>query len=179
MSISREISGLILKCAPISNNLLKCLLAVNLTLLSPILVSCAIREATVHHGFSVGSLNRDKTITILDYQYGDQKAGRLTRPPRQDVESGRVSQATGTVGDFPIGEFVYIKWRTNADGKTHEAKVDLKNILPETMENKEIHVDFVNSDLRIFVISLREAHAKGDAACAAPGYEAFKCVQIY
>jgi hypothetical protein len=141
--------------------------------------ACAGVNGSVHHGFSYGSLELNPNVTIIDFQYGEGVAGRMIRPPRQDVEVGRVAQHTGIVGSFPLESFIYVKWRDNSTGQIHERKVDLKNIIPPDMVDKEIHFDFVNSRLRIFVISMGLARAPHDALCEAPGYEAFHCVNVY
>lgn len=138
---------------------------------------CATRSAGVHHGFSFGTAGIDREVKILDFQYGDY-AGLPTRATKEEVALERIRQGS-VVGTFPLGDFLYVRWRKVADGSVHEKRVDLSMIAPDEMVNKELHFGFKNAELYVYVIDLKKHHKPGAADCPAPAYEIFQCTTVY
>jgi len=150
------------------------IVAISLTLCAS---GCATRSAAVHHGFSFGTAGIDREVKILDFQYGDY-AGLPTRATKEEVALERIRQAS-VVGTFPLGDFLYVRWRKVADGSFHEKRVDLSTVAPSEMAHKELHFAFKNAELYVFIIDLKKRHRPGAVDCPARAYEVFQCTTVY
>ena len=112
------------------------------------LVACAGGPKTAFHGFSFdGYFDKwGDTIDLLEYSYGDQY--RMVRdkvePPRE-----RLRPQSGVAGTMPVGDFLYVKWRIKATGEVREDRVDLRPLLPASME--DFSLTFVIDDRQLYV----------------------------
>ena len=112
------------------------------------LVACASGPKTAFHAFSFNGFSDkwDATIDLLEYSYGDQyrMVRRKLQPPDQ-----RMGSSDGVAGTMPVGDFLYVKWRIKATGEVREDRVDLRPLLPASME--DFSLTFVIDDRQLYV----------------------------
>jgi hypothetical protein len=141
------------------------------------LTACSTGPKAVFHSFSYGAPGDNHDIEILNYQYGSSKFP-ATRPANWDLEKGHIGQGGNIGGVFPIGDFLYVKWRIESTGETYEDKVDLKSRLPDDITNQRIHFLIKGPQLYVYLIS-QQRHAAGETDCPVMTYHGFKCVTLY
>ncbi len=112
------------------------------------LIACANGPKTAFHAFSFDGFSDkwDATIDLLEYSYGDQyqMVRRKAEPPL-----AKLSSSTGVAGTMPVGDFLYVKWRIKATGEVREDRVDLRPLLPASME--DFSLTFVIDDRQLYV----------------------------
>ncbi len=119
-----------------------------------VLQSCSAfgREPMVYHSFEFDLRHESPGIDVLDYQYGDGKqiGTRMYISPK---DPPAVERQSGTTGNIPRGEFLYVKWRINATGEIYEDRVDLRNRLPTDITDYTITFFMKGPQLYVYLIS--------------------------
>ncbi len=125
-------------------------LTVWLVSLALALVACASGPKTAFHSFSFNGYDYsdkwDATIDLLEYSYGDQY--RMVRD-KVEAPRERLRPQSGVAGTMPVGEFLYVRWRIKATGEMREDRVDLRPLLPASME--DFRLTFVIDDKQLYV----------------------------
>jgi hypothetical protein len=141
--------------------------------------ACALGSKEVFHSFEFDNLEGNKDIEILDYQYGDSNMA-FTRPDKDYLATGHIQQAARISGMFPVGQFLYVKWRVNSTGKVYNDTVDLKSRLPLSMDHKIVHFEIKGPQLYVYLIKSRHAfHVSSAADCQAKFYAELECTRLY
>jgi hypothetical protein len=104
----------------------------------------------VNHGFEFNAATDSPDIEILNYEYSNQKPWRdeLLR-----IGRNHVTQASHIYGGFPVGDFIYMKWRVRSTGEVFEDRVDLKGRLPRDMTDQQIYCVIDGEQLYVFIVS--------------------------
>ncbi len=104
----------------------------------------------VNHGFEFDVRKDSPGIDILDYEYS-------TRKPSKEAYLGiggsSIAQWNGIYGGFPVGDFIYMKWRIRSTGEIFEDRVNLRGRLPSDMTDQQIYCVIDAEILYIFIIS--------------------------
>jgi len=138
-----------------------------------------------NYTFQFGGADENKDIEILDYRYGDSKIDPrvdITRPDKDRMATGHISQSENAYGRFPVGDFLWVKWRVQSTGKVYEDKADLKSRFAPDMEDKILHFLIKGPQLYVYLIegnTLEKAHAKGAPDCPNTSYKGYKCTELY
>ena len=128
--------------------------------LLPALVACAATASQpklVFHSFSFDGWT-DKwypQTELIAYSYGDQY--RMVRKTARAPEDSLGPQA-GVTGPMPVGEFLYVKWRTQASGEVHEDRVDLRSLLPADMTRHELTFAIEGPQLYVYLVTPKAKH---------------------
>jgi len=105
----------------------------------------------VDHSFEFNAHTDSPGIEVLDYEYS-------TRKPDRDqllgIKNNSVPQGSSITGEFPLGDFVYMKWRIRATGEIVEERVDLRQRLPKDISNKRIYCVIDGHQLYILLMPL-------------------------
>ncbi len=103
----------------------------------------------VNHGFEFDVASDSPDIEVLNYEYSNKK-------PRRDqllgIGGNRVAQQTGISGGFPVGDFIYMKWRVRSTGGIFEDRVDLRGRLPRDITDHKIYCVIDGKKLYVLLI---------------------------
>ena len=103
----------------------------------------------VNHGFEFDVVSDSPDIEVLNYEYS-------TKKPRRDqllgIGGNRVAQQTGIYGGFPVGDFIYMKWRVRSTGGIFEDRVDLRGRLPRDITDHKIYCVIDGKQLYVLLI---------------------------
>ena|SRR5947209_3424438 len=118
-------------------------------------------------------------VDILDWQYGehgyvDEAQQRLPRARKSYVERGIPVNPGGMGGVFPVGDFLYVKWRDKATGEIHEEKADLHGRLPRDMNNRGLVWMIDQGRLNIYVFPPLEVKDVTGRATTTVGHAAIR-----
>jgi hypothetical protein len=137
------------------------------------LFGCGAMSNQVGYSFGYGDRGENNGLEILDYKYGD-----IDRASPQDVADHHIGQTGHIYGRYPLGDYLYVKWKDTRTGLIMEETADLKGKFPAHMEDKNLHFLIENGKLKIYVIS-DQLHGKEDSACPVLVYSEFNCKKIY
>ena len=138
------------------------------------LIACSgIGNKRADYAFGYDSRGDNEGVEIIDYQYGD-----VDHASSQDVDSHHIGQSGYIYGNYPMGEFLYVKWKDNNTELISEETVDLRGKLPSQMDGKKLHFLIGDKKLKIYVIS-KKLHEKNEMPCPVSTYDAFHCELIY
>ena len=129
------------------NKLLK-----TLTLLCALLITaCAAQQPTgpqmVDHAFGFDARVDSKDSEVLAYRYGPGNTPQTREPFWRDQIGS--SQSSNTNGVMPLGETLYVKWRTKSTNEVFEDLVNLKPLLSADMHRQRIY--FVVQAKQLFI----------------------------
>jgi len=141
------------------------------------LTACATQPKDVLHSFSFGSYSENQDIEVLNFQYGSTNMTG-TRPEDWEFKREHIGQGTNVSGAFPVGDFLYVKWRIESTGAVYEDTVDLKSRLPPDMDHQTVYFVIKGSQLYVYLIS-EKLHAHGAPDCPSRPYHSFKCTTLY
>jgi hypothetical protein len=120
-------------------------------LFSLFLTACAVQQPTapklVNHAFGFDARIDSKDTEVLAYRYGVGNTPQTREPFWRDQIVA--SQFSNTNGVMPLGDTLYVKWRSRSTGDVFEDLVDLKALLPADMNNQRIY--FVAQEKQLFV----------------------------
>lgn len=121
------------------------------------LIACASGPKTAFHAFSFDGFSDkwDATIELLEYSYGDQyhMVRRKAEPPSAKLPSG-----TGVAGTMPVGDFLYVRWAIKATGELREDRVDLRPLLPASMEDFSLTFVIDGRQLYVYLVTPKSKH---------------------
>jgi hypothetical protein len=156
-------------------NFIKCSIAFLLSV--ALLSACATGPVGVPHTFSFSAYTDSPGIEVLEYRYGT-KINPQVRTPDWVKEQGRPTPQMGEFRSMPIGEELYVKWRTVPTGSVFEKTVDLTKILPKEMFGTTIEFTIVDQQLSVFVI-YEKYKQKTSASLGPRRYQANQVLQVY
>ena len=102
------------------------------------------------HSIEFDAQRDSPDIEVLDYKYGEMEKVFFS-PSREAVRLGNTFKGGNLNGFLPRGEFLYVKWRIKETGEILEERVDLRNRLPENLEDLHIHFVCHGRQLYVFV----------------------------
>jgi len=148
------------------------------------LTACA---SAPYYGIGFSASQDSPDIEVLNYQYGTLDKVFFA-PEHERLRLGQTFRGGNLNGFLPRGEFLYVKWRIKATGEVLEDRVDLRNRLPENLEDLKIHFVCHGRQLYVFVRwpwdgQPRTREPSRDEFQPIPGgvkrYEGHKIQQIY
>lgn len=90
------------------------------------------------------------TITVIDYQYSAN--GKVFEQWSESLKAeGRNPGEGGYYGYRPVVEKLYVKWKLLATGEVFEETADLREKLPQSMEQKKLHFIVWDKTLHIYI----------------------------
>ena len=119
----------------------------------------ASQPKLVFHSFSFDGWT-DKwypQTELIAYSYGDQY--RMVRKAARSPEDS-LGPGAGVSGLMPVGEFLYVKWRTKATGDVHEDRVDLRPLLPADMGRHSLTFVIEGRQLYVYLATPKAKHEK-------------------
>jgi hypothetical protein len=157
-----------------------------LAFIAAVLVACA-SAAEPTHKFDFSPLQDSPQVRVLDWRYSEYAAPSWQI--RQAREEGKGVAGLSATGSFPVGDHIYLKWQVPPNDQIYERRIELKRVLPSSMEGKEITVMFRAGEPYVYLISRdtqrrctgRECIAvlSSDAEAHARSYMHGAIVQIY
>lgn len=111
------------------------------------LTACA---SAPYYGIAFAAYRDSPDIEVLNYQYGTLDKVFFA-PSRGALEQKDIFYGGNLNGFLPRGEFLYVKWRIKATGEVLEDRVDLRNRLPENLEDLKVHFVCHGRQLYVFV----------------------------
>jgi hypothetical protein len=124
-------------------------------LLTTALAACAQTNGVptmkfANHSFAFDARNDSKNEEILAYRYGAGKGVGMSSDTgiRQFGES---PQWESVSGGYPVGDTLYVKWRSRVTNEVFEDTVDLRPLLPSEMEDKRIYFVIKGKQLTIYL----------------------------
>jgi hypothetical protein len=104
---------------------------------------CAFGPKVAYQKFSFDTLDRKPFVEVAEYEYGEVNSKNVTtRPPYR---------RRSITGPMAVGDFLYVRWRRIDNQAIYSRKVDLKPLLPASMEDKGLVLVFEDSELFIFL----------------------------
>ena len=104
----------------------------------------------VNHGFEFNAATDSDDIEVLNYEYSKRKP---SRDQLLGVGGNRIAQASHIYGGFPVGDFIYMKWRIRSTGEVFEDRVNLRGRLPSDITDQQIYCVIDGKLLYVFLIS--------------------------
>lgn len=114
------------------------------------LSACASVSAP-NHVFEFRPLTDSPNVRILDWQYSTWKPEQWQKNAIEREGTGLHGKSVS--GQFPVGDQIYIKWQVPPSEQIHERRIDLKGLLPRSMEGKEILLMFRSGEPHVYLIS--------------------------
>jgi hypothetical protein len=108
-----------------------------------------------NHAFAFDAIADSPNEEVLAYRYGAGKGVGMSSDTgiRQ---FGTSPQVTGVNGGIPIGDTLYVKWRSRATKQAFEDTVDLRPLLPKDMESKEVYFVVRGAQLSVYLTDLKQ-----------------------
>ena len=133
-----------------------------------LLTACAAPQPTDHrlvnHAFGFDARLDSKDTEILAYQYGVGYTPQTREPFWRDQPIS--SQFSNTNGVMPLGETLYVKWRTRSTTEVFEDLLDLKSRLPADMNGQRIY--FVVQEKQLLVYRIEAVPRPSDWPIVGP-----------
>ena len=116
------------------------------------LTACAMggNKVAPYYSIEFNASQDSPDIEVLDYRYGEQEKVFFS-PSREAVKLGNTFKSGNISGFLPRGDFLYVKWRIKDTGEVLEDRVDLRNRLPENMEDLHVHFACHGRQLYVFL----------------------------
>lgn len=145
-----------------------------LVVLVALLVGCASVSST--HSFQF--LMSDNTkVKLLNWEYSSQRAP--AEYVKRAMLGGKGLAGAGVVGLKPVGDYLYVKWQIPPSTEIHEARVDLRPLLPWNMNQAEVRPSF-NSDNELEIyLAIPNERAQNFFIFREKGYAGKVLKQIY
>lgn len=122
-----------------------------------VLNACATSLSQPWHAFSFdGKFDKwgDK-VDLLEYQYGDRYA-MTHRTARADARG--LGDGVSINGPMPVGDFLYVKWRSKATGEIFEDRVNLRGRLASNMYQHRITFVIDGRQLFVYLVTPTTKH---------------------
>jgi hypothetical protein len=104
---------------------------------------CAFEPKWAYQKFAFDTLDRKPLVEVAEYEYGAVNSKNVsTRPPYR---------SENIIGPMIVGDFLYVRWRRIDNQALYSRRVDLKPLLPASMEDKGLVLVFEDSELFIFL----------------------------
>ena len=103
----------------------------------------------VNHGFEFNAATDSDDIEVLNYEYSKRKP---SRDQLLGVGGNRIAQASHIYGGFPVGDFIYMKWRIRSTGEVFEDRVNLRGRLPSDITDHKIYCVIDGKQLYVLLI---------------------------
>lgn len=132
------------------NKLLKNLIWLSALLLTACAAQQPIGPQLVDHAFGFDARVDSKDSEVLAFKYGLGGTPQTQAPFWKDQTDAR--QFTNINGVMPLGETLYVKWRTKSTNEVFEDLVNLKPLLPADMNRQRIYFVVQASQLFIYRI---------------------------
>lgn len=132
-----------------SNFLTRIFAAVLLAALFALSACASVGEPT--HKFDFSPLQDSPQVRVLDWRYSEY--GAPSWQVRQAKDDGKGVAGLSVTGRFPVGDQIYIKWQVPPSEQIHERRIDLKGLLPRSMEGCELRVIFGDAEPVVYLIS--------------------------
>ena len=149
-------------------------------LLSLLLSGCAAQQPAlapvVDHAFGFDARIDSTDTEILAFKYGAGGTPQNQAPFWKDEKDPR--QGTNINGPMPLGETLYVKWRTKSTAEVYEDLVNLKPLLPSNMHRQRIY--FVVQARQLFIYWIEPLPRPADWPVVGPRkFQYEKAHQIY
>ena len=149
-------------------------------LLVLVLTACAVQPPTgpklIDHTFGFDARVDSRDVDILAFKYGVGGTPQTQAPFWKDEKDPR--QGTNTNGPMPLGDTLYVKWRTRSTNEVFEDLVNLKPLLPADMNRQRIY--FVVQGKQLFVYRIEPIPRPADWPVVGPRkFQYEKAHQIY
>lgn len=91
-----------------------------------------------------------KQVDLLEYRYGSP-----ARTTGDSVKPGSTSLGyrSPVISAMPAGEFLFVKWRIKATGEVLEDRVDLRPLLPRSMDKQTVTFVIDGRQLYIYLVT--------------------------
>jgi hypothetical protein len=129
-------------------------------LLTTALAACAQTNGVptmkfANHAFAFNARDDSPNEEILAYRYGAGKGVGMSSDTgiRQFGESPQVE---GVSGGYPVGDTLYVKWRSRVTNEVFEDTVDLRPLLPNEMEDKRVYFVVRDAKLTVYLTDLNQ-----------------------
>ena len=147
--------------------------------LTSALSACAIgRSEMVIHSFSFDVVVDSPDSEVLAYRYGDGKT-IMTSSDVAIRQFGKAHQATHINGAMPVGDSLYVKWRSKRTGEVFEDTVDLKSRLPKQMLDQRVYFVVQGKTLFVYLTDLNTFRPKHLPIVGPFKTQPYLTVQIY
>lgn len=115
--------------------------------LALLFTGCASGPKVVDHAFGFDARVDSPNMLVLDFRYGEFAQNR-------NMFRGELPtpQNTNNNGPMPLGDTLYVKWRNKLTAQEFEDTVNLKPLLPLSMERKRIYFVVQGPQLYIYLI---------------------------
>ena len=145
-----------------------------------LLTACAAQQPTspklADHTFEFDARVDSRDSEVLAFKYGEGGTPQRQSPFWKNQTDAR--QATGTGGVMPVGDTLYVKWRTKSTNEVFEDLVNLKPLLPADMNRQRIY--FVVQGKQLFVYRIEPTPRPQDWPIVGPRkFQYEKAHQIY
>lgn len=146
-----------------------------------LLTACAAQQPVrpqklVDHTFEFDARVDSKDSEVLAFKYGAGGTPQRQSPFWNDQTDAR--QATGTSGLMPVGDTLYVKWRTRSTNEVFEDLVNLKPLLPADMSRQRIY--FMVQGKQLFVYRIEPVQRPKEWPVVGPRkFQYEKAHQIY
>jgi hypothetical protein len=129
-------------------------------LLTTALAACAQTTGVpmmkfANHAFAFSAINDSPNEEVLAYRYGSGKAVG-TSSDSSIRQFGRVADADSSHGGMPVGDTLYVKWRSRTTNEVFEDTVDLRSLLPIEMEEQEVYFVVRGKQLIVYLTDLNQ-----------------------
>ena len=132
------------------------------------LAACAAGPRTAFHAFSFDARFDGwlEDTDLLIYNYGSEYS--MVRKDLNDpnyalhyLNLSTLRQQGTVTGEFPVGDFLEVKWRVRSTGKIYHEKVDLRPLLPRDMD--DCTVTFVIDGPQLYIYLVTAQHRPDDS----------------
>jgi hypothetical protein len=120
---------------------------------------CALGPKVAYQSFTFDTLDRKPFVEVADYEYGTVSTKRRALPPPHRNEA--------ITGNMAVGDFLYVRWRRIDNQALYSRRVDLKPLLPASMEDKGLVLVFEDSELLVFLQDMSQ-YRKPNAPIVGP-----------
>jgi hypothetical protein len=124
--------------------------------LTLVFLSACASVSQPNHKFDFDPRKDSPDVRVLDWRYSEY--GPF------DWEYSKVAKGESfglvglnVTGRFPAGEFIYVKWQVPPDPTIHERRIELKGLLPWSMEGNRLVLMFRSAQPHVYLVE----HLKG------------------
>ena len=146
-----------------------------------LLTACASQQPTspklADHTFEFDARVDSKDSEVLAFKYGEGGTPQRQSPFWKDQTDAR--QATGTSGVMPVGDTLYVKWRTRSTDEVFEDLVNLKALLPADMNRQRIYFVVQGKQLYVYLSNLTKQKPLGEPVVGPFRVQLYPTRQIY
>jgi hypothetical protein len=132
-------------------------------LLFPALARCAAVNTAPLQRFDFSPLIDSPDVHVLDWRYSEY--GAQAWQVQRAANSGQGAPGLRVTGNFPVGEFIYVKWQVPPDPTIYERRIELKGLLPWSMEGNGLVMIFRSAQPHVYLIKRGREGACPGSAC--------------